>query len=256
MESKNELPEELKGWSWGPFLLNWIWAISNKTWWGLFAAVPYLGFFVALYLGFKGRELAWKNNDWESFEQFDAVQKKWSFWGAWLIGGLFIAGTLLAVALPALHKPTNTRTTAPTMQSAAQEDKFATPSVTEQAAIKSESSIPSSTLAEEKELLLKQGVGGNQDLSDVKNWGTDQLMARSYYGDNLIRAQAFAAMWQRQIIHKLEIPPERSLFLGYSIVLVYIDKDTALCRPDMSKEDNVFDVGKGIQVKPECFKKT
>jgi hypothetical protein len=81
-------------------------------------------------------------------------------------------------------------------------------------------------------------------------------MARSYYGDNLIRAQAFAAMWQRQIIHKLEIPPERSLFLGYSIVLGYIDKDTALCRPDMSKEDNVFDVGKGIQVKPECFKKT
>ena len=104
MKSKDELPEELKGWSWGPFLLNWIWAISNKTWWGLFAAVPYLGFFVALYLGFKGRELAWKNNDWESFEQFDAIQKKWSFWGAWLIGGLFIAGTLLAVVLPATHQ--------------------------------------------------------------------------------------------------------------------------------------------------------
>jgi len=46
-----------KGWSWGAFLLNWIWAIGNKTWIGLLALVPYVGFIMTLVLGFKGREL-------------------------------------------------------------------------------------------------------------------------------------------------------------------------------------------------------
>lgn len=102
MPSKgSELPAEVKGWSWGAFLLNWIWAIGNKTWWGLLALVPYLGFFVALFLGFKGRELAWKNNDWESYEHFDAIQRRWSFWGVLIVGGSLILGVLLAVALPA-----------------------------------------------------------------------------------------------------------------------------------------------------------
>lgn len=96
-----EIPAGVKGWSWGAFLLNWMWAVGNKTWWGLLAVVPYLGFFVALYLGFKGRELAWKNKDWTSYEDFDATQKKWSFWGVSLFASVFIIGILFSVALPA-----------------------------------------------------------------------------------------------------------------------------------------------------------
>jgi hypothetical protein len=33
---------------------------------GLLALVPYAGFVVAVYLGFKGRELAWRAKRWSS----------------------------------------------------------------------------------------------------------------------------------------------------------------------------------------------
>lgn len=96
-----DLPPGVKGWSWGAFLLNWIWALGNKTWWGTLALVPYLGFLVALYLGFKGRELAWRNNKWDSYEAFDAAQKRWSFWGVTITSTIFIVGIGAAVAIPA-----------------------------------------------------------------------------------------------------------------------------------------------------------
>ena len=52
-------PDEIKGLNWGAFLLNWIWAIGNQVWIGLLALVPCVNIFVAVYLLFKGNELAW-----------------------------------------------------------------------------------------------------------------------------------------------------------------------------------------------------
>ncbi|CAH0177080.1 hypothetical protein SRABI118_01139 [Massilia sp. Bi118] len=95
--NRNEVPEGVKGWSWGPFLLNWIWAIGNRTWIGLLVVIPYVGPLVALWLGFKGRELAWKAREWESVEEFDRVQKKWSRWGVGLL-----VGTLTFTAVGAI----------------------------------------------------------------------------------------------------------------------------------------------------------
>lgn len=91
----------MKGWPWGAFLLNWIWAIGNKTWIGLLALVPYVGFIMALVLGFKGREWAWKAQRWESVEHFNRVQKKWSFWGVLIVVGVTVIGILAAIAVPA-----------------------------------------------------------------------------------------------------------------------------------------------------------
>ena len=45
------LPPGVKGWSWGAFLLNWIWAIGNRTWIGLLAFLPYVGFIMSIILG-------------------------------------------------------------------------------------------------------------------------------------------------------------------------------------------------------------
>jgi hypothetical protein len=95
------IPDGIKGWSWGAFFLNWIWAIGNRTWIGLFAIVPYVGFIMAIVLGFKGREWAWKNKEWESIEHFNRVQKKWSFWGVMIFFCVFILGILAAIAIPA-----------------------------------------------------------------------------------------------------------------------------------------------------------
>lgn len=95
------IPDGIKGWSWGAFLLNWIWAIGNKTWIGLLAAIPYVGFIMAIVLGFKGREWAWKNKEWESVEHFNRVQRKWSFWGAMIVVISVIIGIVAAIAIPA-----------------------------------------------------------------------------------------------------------------------------------------------------------
>jgi Tfp pilus assembly major pilin PilA len=95
------IPSGIKGWSWGAFFLNWVWAIGNRTWWGLLAVIPYVGFIVAVWLGFKGREMAWKNRKWDSVEHFNRVQKKWSQWGVGLVIGIGLIGILAAIAIPA-----------------------------------------------------------------------------------------------------------------------------------------------------------
>lgn len=97
-------PPGVKGWSTGAFLFNWIWAISNKTWIGLLAFIPYVGFIFALYLGFKGRELAWRNKRWESLERFLLVQKRWSVWGGIIYLGIAGIGILAAILIPAIHR--------------------------------------------------------------------------------------------------------------------------------------------------------
>ena len=95
-----EIPEGVKGWSWGAFMFNWIWALSNRTWIGLFALLPYVGFVMAVALGIKGREWAWRNKKWESVEHFQRVQRRWSLWSL-LIVGVAIVGILAAIAIPA-----------------------------------------------------------------------------------------------------------------------------------------------------------
>lgn len=100
---QNTYPEGIKGWSWGALFLNWIWGGFNKTYIGFFALIPYIGFIVAIYLGIKGRELAWKNKRWESVEHFNRVQRKWSIWGVCLLLLPVLIGILAAIAIPAYH---------------------------------------------------------------------------------------------------------------------------------------------------------
>ena len=98
------IPPGVGGWSWGAFLLNWIWAIGNRTWIGLLCFVPYIGFLCSIYLGVKGRELAWKNKRWDSLEHFNRVQQKWSIWGLILVVGVMGIGILAAIAIPAYQQ--------------------------------------------------------------------------------------------------------------------------------------------------------
>ena len=96
-----EVPPGVKGWSWGAFLLSWVWAIGNRTWIGLLALAPYIGIVVSIALGIKGREWAWKNKRWDSLEHFNQVQRRWSFWGVVLILGIALLGIIAAIAIPA-----------------------------------------------------------------------------------------------------------------------------------------------------------
>lgn len=94
------IPEGVKGWSWGAFLLNWIWAIGNRTWIGLLCFVPYVGWVMSFVLGFKGREWAWRNKRWNGIDHFNEVQRRWSFWGL-VITGIAVLGFVAAIVLPA-----------------------------------------------------------------------------------------------------------------------------------------------------------
>lgn len=101
---EDEVPDGVKGWSWGAFFLSWIWAIGNRTWFGLLALIPYIGLIFALILGFKGREWAWKNKRWQSVEHFNKVQKRWSFWAVLIVLVIPLIGIVAAIAIPAYHE--------------------------------------------------------------------------------------------------------------------------------------------------------
>lgn len=75
---EDSVPDEIKGWSWGAFFLNWIWGVGNNTYRAFWVFVPYVNLIMIIYLGLKGNELAWKHKKWESIEQFKKVQKKWT----------------------------------------------------------------------------------------------------------------------------------------------------------------------------------
>lgn len=98
MGKNAEIPDGIKGWSWGGFGLNWLWAIFNNTWIGLLVFVPYVGFVMSIVLGIKGREWAWKNKKWQSIEHFNSVQRKWSI--ATLV--FYLVSVLLCVLFIAL----------------------------------------------------------------------------------------------------------------------------------------------------------
>lgn len=101
--SPGDIPDGVKGWSWGAFLLNWIWAVGNRSWIGLLSLVPYVGWIVVFWLGFKGREMAWKNKQWDSLEHFNRVQRKWSQWGIGITLAAIVLAILAAMATPALE---------------------------------------------------------------------------------------------------------------------------------------------------------
>lgn len=71
------VPEEIKGWNWGAFLMNWIWGIGNSTFIALLMFVPLVNFVMLFVLGAKGNEWAWKNRTWRDVDHFKSTQKKW-----------------------------------------------------------------------------------------------------------------------------------------------------------------------------------
>ncbi|WP_341528713.1 serine/threonine-protein kinase [Nostoc sp. UHCC 0302] len=79
------VPEEILGWNWGAFLLPWMWLWTNQVWFGLFCFVPQIGWVMAIALGAKGNEWAWKSREWRSIEHFKAHQRGWAIAGV-LIG--------------------------------------------------------------------------------------------------------------------------------------------------------------------------
>ena len=101
------VPEGVRGWSWGAFLLNWIWAVGNNTWIGLLALIPIVNIPVSFWLGMNGREQAWRNRHWDSIDHFNRVQRLWSQWAVGIILGYvgIVALIMLLGSAGGTHHP-------------------------------------------------------------------------------------------------------------------------------------------------------
>lgn len=85
--------EDLKGWNWGAFALNWIWALNHKYMLGLLALLPCVNIFMAIYMGLKGNQIAWESGRFSSVEDMKACQAVWAKWGI----GILIVSLVLTV---------------------------------------------------------------------------------------------------------------------------------------------------------------
>ena len=84
------IPNELRKWNWGAFLLTWIWGVGNKSYLPMWALIPYFNFIWGFVCGAKGNEWAWENQKWESVEQFNKTQEQWAMWGGIVMGILLL----------------------------------------------------------------------------------------------------------------------------------------------------------------------
>ncbi|MCC5636156.1 serine/threonine protein kinase [Nostoc sp. CHAB 5844] len=81
INSPEPVPEEILGWNWGAFLMPWFWLWTNQVWCGLFCFVPQISWVMAIALGAKGNEWAWKSRQWRSIEHFKEHQRGWAIAG-------------------------------------------------------------------------------------------------------------------------------------------------------------------------------
>ncbi|MHC5595427.1 MAG: serine/threonine protein kinase [Nostoc sp.] len=93
------VPEEILGWNWGAFLMPWLWMWPNQVWYGLFCFIPQVGSLMAIALGAKGNEWAWKSRRWRSIEQFKAHQRGWAIAGILIGAPISIVLWVGAIAL-------------------------------------------------------------------------------------------------------------------------------------------------------------
>ncbi|MFN6479505.1 serine/threonine-protein kinase [Nostoc sp. DedQUE07] len=93
------VPEEILGWNWGAFLMPWLWMWPNQVWYGLFCFVPNAWWVMAIALGAKGNEWAWKSRRWRSIEQFKAHQRGWAIAGILIGAPISIMLWVRAIAL-------------------------------------------------------------------------------------------------------------------------------------------------------------
>ncbi len=100
IKNQNEtVPEEILGWNWGAFLMPWLWMWPNQVWYGLFTFMPNVWWLMAIALGAKGNEWAWKSRRWRSIEQFKAHQRGWAIAGVLIGAPISIMLWVRAIAL-------------------------------------------------------------------------------------------------------------------------------------------------------------
>lgn len=81
----NEIPYGVSRWNMGAFMQTFLWGISNDVYESLaifVVIIPFVGWiagvFIAIWLGLKGNEMAWKKKKWDSVRDFNMAQSSWN----------------------------------------------------------------------------------------------------------------------------------------------------------------------------------
>lgn len=107
--SPDDVPAEIRGgWNWGGCTMGCLWAFAmNMPVWGIIAAasslIGCLSLPVAIILGVKGNEWAWRSRRFSSIEEFRQVQRKWAIAGITLTVLALLLYAAAMVALLALN---------------------------------------------------------------------------------------------------------------------------------------------------------
>lgn len=113
LDSSIAVPQEIPGWNWGAFFFPGLWCIPNQVWIGLIAwsdlsiiTLPFtMGMtwpMMAIILGVKGNEWAWKSRRWKSIKAFKRHQRIWAIAGFCLVSVFIIVLALIVVMVVAL----------------------------------------------------------------------------------------------------------------------------------------------------------
>jgi serine/threonine-protein kinase len=112
-DNSEKVPDEIQDWNWGAFFVPGVWCITNHVWIGLVSwtdlslvsTVVTFGMtwpIMAIILGVKGNEWAWKSRRWRSVKEFKRHQRFWAIIGFFIFIMLLILITLIVVGLLAL----------------------------------------------------------------------------------------------------------------------------------------------------------
>ena len=123
------VPDEIRGWNWGAFLLNWIWGIGNNTLIALRMFVSLVNLVMAFVLGAKGSEWAWRNKTWQDVEHFRRTQRTWARVGlaVWVLGAVFMVGLVFAIGAAMKQSEAYQMGTALMAQDARVTERFGSP---------------------------------------------------------------------------------------------------------------------------------
>ena len=108
-----EVPQEIHSWNWGAFFIPGLWCIPNRVWIGLIAwsdlsliTIPFTfgstWLIMAVILGVKGNEWAWKSRRWKSVRDFKRHQRLWAIAGFLILAAILVGIALIILALLAL----------------------------------------------------------------------------------------------------------------------------------------------------------
>ena len=80
----------LKSFSWGAFILGPLWGIGNDVYISFICLIPGLGIIANIYLGFKGKRIAWERSRFKNEAAFLYAQESWDKAGVFVIALILV----------------------------------------------------------------------------------------------------------------------------------------------------------------------